>query len=176
MITLQAWAYEHIIIACPHGISISSFVDNAQYPAGTLRWREDFYIHPTKGIHKYIHFYHGVVSQLFLSHVKFHPYHQYPVWDELEEELICICQVRILSGCWMNFLDYFQFEHVRYQFGLVQDVPLDLMRNQRESTLLVDVLEPLVYIKPDPMRDEDIYEEVDAYVIGVTYFYFLLKG
>jgi len=54
-----------------------------------------------------------MLSQLVLDHVRFRPYHLYPTWDDLEVELTGIYQARILSGRQSEFLEYFQFDHVR---------------------------------------------------------------
>lgn len=52
----------------------------------------------------------------------------------------------------------------------MKDIPPEPMRYQREGILPKEALEPLVYAEPNPIGDDDIYEEVDAYnvrVIGV---------
>lgn len=50
-ITLKAWGYEHIFVAHHLGILIPSFEIHITYPAGVMRWREDFQIHPTDHVH-----------------------------------------------------------------------------------------------------------------------------
>jgi len=74
MITLEAWEYEHIAITFPQRLIIPRFVDNVRYALGILRWRYDYYIHPTNGIHRDVRYYHRFIIQLIPDHVKFHPY------------------------------------------------------------------------------------------------------
>lgn len=49
-ITLQAWAYEHIAIACPSGLPMAGFGSHLDYDVGIIRWYDDFYVHPSYGI------------------------------------------------------------------------------------------------------------------------------
>lgn len=60
--------------------------------------------------------------------VRFRPYQLYPIWDELDVELAGICQVHVLSGRRMEFLEHFQFQCDKCQFGLVQDIPPNLVK------------------------------------------------
>lgn len=126
-----------------------------------MRWREYLYIIPTKEIHRGLCFYHGMVIQLVHDHVRFHPYRQYLAWDELEVKLIGIHNVRILNGQQTKFLEYFNFESIKHQFGLVQDVILKPRRYQREGTLPMEGIEPLVYAEPNIASEEAIEEGVD---------------
>jgi len=48
---------------------------------------EGGFLDPTDGVHQDIGFHHNMLSQLILNHVRFNPYHLYPVWDELETKL-----------------------------------------------------------------------------------------
>lgn len=65
---------------------------------------------------------------------------------------------------WINF----QFYHVKHYFGVMQDIPPNIVRYQREGTFLMEGLDPLVYIELDFIGDEDINEEVDTYDVRVT--------
>lgn len=53
------------------------------------------------------------------------------------------------------------------QFSLVQDVPLENVRYQREGIILVDVIDPLIYAKLATTKDEDIKEEMDDDDVGM---------
>lgn len=75
-------------MAYPHGLSIFYFATHVEYPTRIMQWREDFYIHPINGVHHNIGFYDDMLSHLILDHVIFCPYYLYPVWDELESELV----------------------------------------------------------------------------------------
>jgi len=45
-ITLQAWAYEHIIVAHPSRLPLPSFGSHIEYDTSIMRWHDDFYIRP----------------------------------------------------------------------------------------------------------------------------------
>lgn len=94
MITLQAWAYEYILVTHPFGLPILRFASHAKYLASIMRWREDIHIHPTKGICKDVRFYKDMISKLVPNYIRFRPYCMYHIWDEL----IGIYHARILSG------------------------------------------------------------------------------
>ena len=48
---------------------------------------------------------------------------------------------------------------MHHQFGLVQDVPASPVPYQHEGTILVDDVQPLVYVKLDPSQEEDLIED-----------------
>lgn len=54
----------------------------------------------------------------------------------------------------------------------MKDIPLKPMRYQREGTIPIEDLGPLVYVEPNLERDEDMEEE-DSYVddVGVIHFF-----
>lgn len=75
MITLQACAYEHIVIAHPSGLLVPRFMIHVVYATNIMHWRYDFYIHPIDGVHQDIDFYRVTLSYLILDNINFRPYH-----------------------------------------------------------------------------------------------------
>ena len=57
-ITLQAWASEHIAMAHPSGLHITSFGSHLEYEVGIIRWHDDFYVHPSYGVRRDVVYYH----------------------------------------------------------------------------------------------------------------------
>ena len=98
MITLQAWAYDHIIFSHPCRLPIPSFSSHEEYLASIMRWIYNFYFHPIDGIQKDVKFYQTMLAKLIPYNVRFRMYHLYPAWDELKDELIGIYQAWVLSG------------------------------------------------------------------------------
>jgi len=70
-------------------------------------WREDFYILPIDGVCRDVDFYQDMVSQLVPHHIRFHLYHLYLVWDELEAKLAGTRKARFLSSWNKKILKYF---------------------------------------------------------------------
>jgi len=61
IITIQAWVYKHIIMVHHLGILVLGFDIHTIYLIGIMRWRDEFYIHPTNGVHRDIHFYSTMI-------------------------------------------------------------------------------------------------------------------
>jgi len=158
-ITLQAWAYEHIAVARPPGLPMPGFGSHLDHEAGIVRWRDDFYIRPSDGVRRDVGYYRHMLSHLTPGQVRFRPYRSYPVWGELAAELTGIRQPRVLSGRRTDFLEFFHFERVRRQFGLVQDVPAPAVPYQREGTISAEGVQSLVYVEPDPTQEEGLLED-----------------